>query len=80
MLDTQLIVPTVFHVPINGRDARLKRIRSGDRVDDQSLGRSCDRFPGSRVGKSRDCLEAGRSRETSRDGLGNPGFPGSRGR
>ena len=39
----------VFHVPINGLGACLKRVQSGDRVDDQSLGRSCDTFPGSRA-------------------------------
>jgi len=43
----------VFHMPINGLGTRLKRARSGDRVvtcdcvDDQSLSRSCDTFPGS---------------------------------
>jgi len=43
----------VFHMLINGLGACLKRVRSGDhevtcdRVDDQSLGRSCDTFPGS---------------------------------
>jgi len=47
-------------VPINGLGACLKRIRSGDRVvtcdrvDDQSLGRSCDTFPGSCARISRD--------------------------
>ena len=50
----------VFHVPINGLGARLKDVWSGDRVaicdrvDDQSLGRSCDTFPGSHVHISRD--------------------------
>jgi len=45
----------VFHVPINRLGAHLKRARLGDRVvtcdriDDQSLGRSCDTFPGSRA-------------------------------
>jgi len=40
-------------MPINGLGMCLKRARSGDhvatcdRVDDQSLGRSCDTFPGS---------------------------------
>jgi len=43
----------VFHVPINGLGTCLKHARSGDHVatcdhiDDQSLGRSCDTFPGS---------------------------------
>jgi len=50
----------VFHVPINGLNARLKHVRSGDRVvtcdgvDDQSLGRSCNTFSGSRACISRD--------------------------
>jgi len=48
-----LIVPMVFHMLINRLGTHLKRVRSGDhvatcdRVDDQSLGRSCDTFPGS---------------------------------
>jgi len=43
----------VFHMPINRLSARLKHIRSGDcgvtcdRVDDQSLGRLYNTFPGS---------------------------------
>ena len=47
-------------MPINGLGARLKRAQSGDRVvtcdrvGDQSLGRSCDTFPGSRARISRD--------------------------
>jgi len=47
-------------VLINGLGACLKRVRSGDhvetcdRVDDQSLGRSCDTFPGSRACISHD--------------------------
>ena len=40
--------PTVFHVPINGRVARLNLVMSHGRADDQSLGRSPG-FPGSRV-------------------------------
>jgi len=42
----------VFHMPINGLGTHLKRVWSGDHrvtcdcVDDQSLGRSCDTFPG----------------------------------
>jgi len=50
----------VFHVLINGLGAHLKCVQSGDcvatcdRVDDQSLGRSCDTFPGSRACISRD--------------------------
>jgi len=71
ILNQPLIVPTVFHVWINGRDARRKRARSGDRGDDQSLGRSCVRFPWSRAVKSHACLRACRSRGGD--------FPGSRG-
>jgi len=47
-------------MPINGLGVRLKHVRSGDRgvtcdhIDDQSLGRSCDTFPGSRACISRD--------------------------
>jgi len=33
-------------MPINGLGAHLKHAQSGDCVDDQSLGRSCDTFPG----------------------------------
>ena len=80
ILSQPLIVPTVFHVWINGRDARKKRARSGDRVDDQSLGRSCVRFPRSRAVKSRACLRANRSRDRLRARSRGGGFPGSRGR
>jgi len=79
------IVPTVFHVPINGLGAHLKRIRSGDRVvtcdrvDDQSLGRSCATFPGSRVCISRDPKVVEMSRDRTRDRSGDS-FPGSHGR
>jgi len=38
----------ICHVLINGLDARLKRVWSGDIVDDQFLDRSCVIFPGSR--------------------------------
>ena len=50
-----LIIPMVFHVLINGLGTCLKRAWSGDCVvicdciDNQSLGRSCDTFPGSCV-------------------------------
>ena len=77
-----LIVPTVFYMPINGLGARLKRVRSGDRevtcdcVDDQSLGRSCGTFPGSRACISRDLkvveVSCDRTHVRSCDG-----FPGS---
>jgi len=55
-----LIIPTVFHMLINRLGTCLKRIQSGDcgvtcdYVDDQSLGRSCDTFPGSCACISRD--------------------------
>jgi len=80
-----LIVPTVFHMPINGLGARLKRAWSGDcvmtcdRIDDQSLGRSCDTFPGSRACISCDPKVVEMSRDRTRDRLGDS-FPGSRGR
>jgi len=72
-------------VPINGLGARLKRVRSGDRVvtcdcvDDQSLGRSCDTFPGSRVCMSRDPKVVKMSCDQTCDRSGDS-FPGSRGR
>ena len=50
----------VFHVLINRLGAHLKHVRSGDHgatcdcVDNQSLGRSCDTFPGSCACISRD--------------------------
>jgi len=74
----------VFHMPINGLGACLKRVRSGDcvvtcdRVDDQSLGRSCDTFPGSRVCISHDPKVVEMSRDRAHDRSGNS-FPGSRG-
>jgi len=55
-------------MPINRLGTRLKRIRSGDhvatcdRVDDQSLGRSYDTFPGSYACISRDLKVVGMSR------------------
>jgi len=66
-------------VPINGLGARLKRIRSGDRVDDQSLGGSYDTFPGSRACISRDPKVVEMSRDRTRDRSGDS-FPGSCGR
>jgi len=71
-------------MPINRLGAHLKRMQSGDRgvtcdcVDDQSLGRSCDTFPGScahipcdpKVVK----VSCDRAHDRSCDG-----FPGSRG-
>jgi len=65
---------------INGRDARRKYVRSGDHVDDQSLGRSCVRFPWSCAVKSRACLRACRSRDKSRARSHGGDFPGSCGR
>ena len=72
-------------MPINGLGAHLKRTQSGDRVatcdrvDDQSLGRSCDAFPGSRVCISRDPKVVKMSRDRTCDRSGDS-FPGSRGR
>ena len=72
-------------MPINGLGARLKSVRSGDRVvtcdrvDDQSLGRSCDTFPGSCACMSRDPKVVEMSRDRTRDRSGDT-FPGSRGR
>ena len=57
-----------------------KRARSGDHVDDQSLGRSCVRFPWSHAGKSRACLRACRSRDKSHARSCGGDFPGSYGR
>jgi len=74
----------VFHVLINGLGARLKCARSGDhvvtcdRVDDQSLGRLCDTFPGSRACISHDPKVVEMSRDRTRDRSGDS-FPGSRG-
>jgi len=71
-------------VPINGLGARLKCVRSGDRVvtcdcvDDQSLGRSCDTFPGSRARISRDPKVVEMSHDQTRDRSGDS-FPGSHG-
>jgi len=71
-------------VPINGLGARLKRARSGgrvvtcDHVDDQSLGRSCDTFPGSCARISHDPKVVEMSCDRTRDRSGDS-FPGSRG-
>jgi len=71
-------------MPINGLGARLKRVRSGDRVvtcdcvDDQSLGRSYDTFPGSRACISRDPKVVEMSRDQTCD-RSCDGFPGSHG-
>jgi len=72
----------VFHMPINGLGARLKHARSDDCVatcdcvDDQSLGRSSDTFPGSRACISRDPKVVKISCDRTRDRSGD-GFPGS---
>jgi len=72
-------------MPINGLGVHLKRARSGDCVvtcdcaDDQSLGRSCDTFPGSRACISHDPKVVEMSHDRTRDRSGD-GFPGSRGR
>jgi hypothetical protein len=52
VLESTIDFPTVFHMPINGYVMHLKHIGScvsHDCVDDQSLGRLCDSFPGSHV-------------------------------
>ena len=72
----------VFHVPINGLGAHLKCMRSDDRVvicdcvDDQSLGRSCDTFPGSRACILHDPKVVEMSHDQTRDWSGDS-FPGS---
>jgi len=68
----------VFHMPINGLGAHLKHARSGDRVDDQSLGRSCDTFPGSRAYISCDLKVVEMSCDQTHDRSGDS-FPGSHG-
>jgi len=79
-----LIVPMVFHMPINGLGMCLKRVWSGDRlstcdrVDDQSLGRSYDTFPGSRVCISCDLKVVKVSHDWTCDRSGDS-FPGSHG-
>jgi len=63
----------------------LKHTRSGDRVvtcdcvDDQSLGRSCDTFPGSRACISHDPQVVEMSCDRTHDRSGDS-FPGSCGR
>ena len=70
---------------INRLGAHLKRTRSGDHVvtcdhiDDQSLGRSCDTFPGSHACISCDPKVVEISRDQTHDRSGD-GFPGSHGR
>jgi len=72
-------------VPINRLGTHLKRVRSGDRVvtcdhiDDQSLGRSCDTFPGSRACISCDLKVVKMSCDQTHDRSGDS-FPGSCGR
>jgi len=79
-----LIVPTVFHVPINRLGVHLKRAWSGDCVvtcncvDDQSLGRSCDTLPGSCACISRDLKVVKMSHDWICDRSGDS-FPGSHG-
>jgi len=80
-------------MPINRLGARLKCARSGDRVvtcdcvDDQSLGRSCDTFPGSCACISHDPkvvkMSCDRTYDRSCDRTCDrscDSFPGSRGR
>jgi len=50
-----------------------------DRIDDQSLGRSCDTFPGLRACISCDPKVVEMSRDRTHDRSGDS-FPGSRGR
>ena len=74
--------PTVFHMPINGRVARLNLVMSRGHADDQSLGRSPG-FPGSRVVTCDSCFPG--SRGVTRDTCNTGGardfitcvFPGS---
>jgi len=72
-------------VPINRLGTCLKRVRSGDRVvtcdcvHDQSLGRSCDTFPGSCACISHDPKVVEMSRDQTHDRSGDS-FPGSHGR
>jgi len=72
-------------MPINRLGAHLKRARSGDRVttcdciDDQSLGRSYDTFPGSRACISHDPKVVEMSHDQTCDRSGDS-FPGSCGR
>jgi len=79
-----LIVSTVFHMLINRLGVRLKRAQSGDRVvtcdrvDDQSLGRSCNTFPGSRACILYDPKVVEMSHDWTHDRSGDS-FPGSRG-
>jgi len=74
----------VFHVLINRLGAHLKRMRLGDRVttgdciDDQSLGRSCDTFPRSHACISHDPKVVKISRDRTCDRSGDS-LPGSRG-
>jgi len=79
-----LIIPMVFHMPINRLGAHLKHVQSGncgvtcDHVDDQSLGRSCDTFPGSRACISHDPKVVEVSCDWTCD-RSCDGFPGSHG-
>jgi len=72
----------VFHMSINGLGVHLKRAQSGDQVvtcdhvDDQSLGRSCDTFPGSCACISRDPKVVEMSHDRTRD-RSCDSFPGS---
>ena len=72
-------------MPINGLGTRLKRAQTGDCVvpcdcvDDQSLGRSYDTFPGSRACISHDPKVVKMLRDRTCDRSGDS-FPGSHGR
>ena len=68
----------VFHMLINGLGTCLKCVRSGDRIDDQSLGRSCDTFPRTHACISHDPKVVKISRDRTCDRSGDS-LPGSRG-
>jgi len=82
LLVNLLIIPMVFYMLINGLGACLKHVWSGDhgvtcdRVDDQSLGRSCDTFPGSCACISCDLKGVKMSHNWTHD-RSCDGFPGS---
>jgi len=72
-------------MPINRLGAHLKHTQSGDHVatcdliDDQSLGRSCDTFPGSHACISHDPKVVKMSHDQTHDRSGDS-FPGLCGR
>ena len=62
-----LILPTVFHVLINGHGMCPNRIWSCDVFDDQTLGGSCVVFPGSHAVRSHYMLGTERLCDLSHD-------------